>query len=133
MILRWVWVVLLCCASTASAQLIAPAEADIVIAEHHYFVTLVSGLTSHSLGSRTGLRLQAAAAETRCAIGNAPGSIRISAALTPTQQAKAMIHEAVHIAQTCDLRYLPMDERIAQDVSDMLTSVEGRFIMKELQ
>jgi hypothetical protein len=61
------------------------------------------------------------------------GRIVISSQLQPKQQAIAMIHETVHIAQTCDKRALPVDEKIAQDVSDLFDSPEGLFIMKELR
>jgi hypothetical protein len=78
------------------------------------------------------LRIVHVASETTCGDAEIPGSIAVNTDLTPMQQAKGLIHETVHIAETCDKRNLPVDERIAEDVSDLFDSPEGPFVVKEL-
>ena len=73
------------------------------------------------------------AGSTLCPTDDHPGYITISARLTPHQQAKTLLHEVVHVAEHCDHRSLDVEERIAQDVSDLLDSSEGSFVLDGLK
>ena len=128
----WVCAALVALAGCLQAQLVVPVDAVVTIAGRPYTVALVPVLVSHGAGGSVASRLQPVAADSVCPVDAQAGAIRISSGLFPMQQAKALIHEVVHIAQTCDDRDLPVDERIAQDVADLLNSAEGRFILKEL-
>lgn len=46
-------------------------------------------------------------------------SVRVSPGITRQQQAKAIVHEFVHVGMTCDSRDINKEERIAQAVSDL--------------
>lgn len=93
------------------------------------FLDAVYGPAEISHGA---IRIVPVASKSLCGSDGANGQIVVSSSLTPKQQAKALLHEVIHIAQSCDNRRLPVDERIAQDVSDLLDSSEGPFILKEL-
>ena len=73
------------------------------------------------------------AGTTVCPDGIHPGRIAVSGRLTARQQAKAILHETVHAATLCDPRNLSAEERIAQDVADLLASPEGRFVLDGLR
>lgn len=113
------------------AQLIVPSDTDIVIAGEHYIVSFAKDLIG-PVYKADGIRLERVASEVVCPVAGLHGQIRISSELIPAAQAKALIHEVTHLAQTCDKRDLPVDERIAQDVSDLLNSAVGPFVVKEL-
>jgi hypothetical protein len=114
------------------AQLIVPANTTVIIAGGSYSVVFEKDVFG-PVRSKNGIALTPVAAAVTCPVGMMAGRIVISSQLQPKQQAIAMIHETVHIAQTCDKRALPVDEKIAQDVSDLFDSPEGLFIMKELR
>jgi hypothetical protein len=122
---------LFCCVSFCSAQMVVPVDAHIQIAGQSYLVQLTYGLVSGVDFNGT-LHLTHASADSLCAVDGHSGLLRVSSTLTPKQQAKALVHEVVHIAQTCDLRDLSADERIAQDLADLFDSKESGFLMKEL-
>lgn len=114
------------------AQMVVPlSPVWVTIGGAHYAIYIVTGVRGPQSGPQ-GIQLTNAAAEVRCAQGG-DGAMMIDAELSPVQQAKAMIHETVHIAETCDLRNLPLDERIARDVADLLAGAEGRFILREVE
>lgn len=113
------------------AQLIVPSDTDIVIAGEHYAVSFEKDLIG-PVYEADGLHLKRVASEVVCPVVGLHGQIRLSSDLVAAAQAKALIHEVTHLAQTCDKRDLPVDERIAQDVSDLLNSAVGPFVMKEL-
>jgi len=121
-----------CLVGCAQAQMVVPSSSIIVITGASYAVSFVPGLTG-PVRAPSGIRMVVVASEVVCAVPGRNGWIRVSADLMPVQQAKALLHETVHIAQTCDMRELPVDEKIAQAVADLLNSAEGRFVLKELQ
>lgn len=131
MLLRLVLFVALPC--SAFAQMVVPAsEASVAIGGQSYRISVVSDLEGPVRGE-DGLRIGTVAGVTVCPNGAVPGRVEIAAQLAPIQQAKAMIHETVHIAMTCDRRDLEVDEKIAEDVSDLLNSAEGGFVLRELR
>ena len=112
-------------------ELIVPSDGVVTIAGNLYSVDFVPGLTGPVTGS-TGLALQPVSSEVLCPVDIQSGLIKVDAGMLAVQQAKALIHETVHIAQTCDHRDLILDERIAQDVADLMSGAEGRFVLQEL-
>ena len=120
------------CGLGCAQRLIVPAQhAEIVIGDGTYVVDFNSGLMG-PVREGEDLRIEPVASEVTCGDVNTSGVIEVSSDLLPQQQAKALIQEVVHIAQTCDKRDLPVDERIAQDIADLLNSSEGSFVMREL-
>lgn len=119
------------CAYGASQSMVVPSAMTIQIAGSHYSVSFVDNLTGPAR-IKNGIILKAAASMVTCPVGAENGRIRLDAKLTPSQQAKALIHETVHIAEGCDKRALPVDEKVAQDIADLFDSGEGRFVVKEL-
>jgi hypothetical protein len=124
-------VVLFSTVLSVHAQLIVPSDAEIVIAGEHYTVSFETGLIG-PVYKADGIHLARVASEVVCPVAGLYGQLRVSSELIPAAQAKALIHEVVHISQTCDKRDLPVEERIAQDVSDLLNSAVGPFVVKEL-
>jgi hypothetical protein len=111
--------------------MVVPAQMTIQIAGARYSVSFVDNLTG-PVRTKNGIVLRAASSTVTCPVGSQNGKIRLSTKLQPGQQAKAFIHETVHIAEGCDKRALPVDEKIAQDVADLFDSSEGRFVVREL-
>jgi hypothetical protein len=122
-----------CCVMSLEAygQLVVPTATTVLIAGSRYQVSFVSGLIG-PVRVADGIEMLPVASEVVCSSDGQDGWINVSADLTQLQQAKALIHEVVHIAQNCDKRDLPVDERFAQDISDLINSPEGKFILKEL-
>lgn len=46
-------------------------------------------------------------------------TVHVSPGITRQQQAKAIVHEFVHVGMSCDTRKIGVDERVAQVVSDL--------------
>lgn len=122
----------LCAAVMVYGQLLVPVTSAVTIAGAFYTISFERALLG-PVSIPAGIRLESVSSQVVCPFPGVPGRIRVSADLFPKAQAKAFIHETVHIAQTCDMRDLPVDEKIAQDVSDLLDSPEGGFILKELK
>jgi hypothetical protein len=112
--------------------MVVPQATVIQIAGAHYSVSFEQHVAG-PVRSKKGIVLSPASATVTCAVGSADGRIVVSSQLQPKQQALAFIHETVHIAERCDNRKVAVDEKIAQDVSDLFDSPEGLFIMKELR
>jgi hypothetical protein len=118
--------------AAVAVDLILPHDVDVRVGGMSYRINLqpvVTGPMRH--GDK--LNLANASSRMRCPNGTVPGEIAVSTQLTPLTQAKAIIHETIHIATDCDKRSLPIDEKIAQDVSDVLQSSIGPFVVRELQ
>jgi len=112
--------------------IVVPAPLRVEIGEESYEIELVPGLEAPASDNGFNLQLRYVASELICPNGGS-GLMKISSDLNRLEQAKAMIHETVHIAENCDDRDLAVDERIAQDIADLLQSPEGAFIVEELR
>jgi len=120
------------CGAAAAQHLLVPASyTEIVIGGGMYDVSFDPDLRG-PVRNGVNLTVELVSSEVVCSDGGISGAIHVSSSLIPAQQAKALIHETVHIAQTCDKRFLPVDERIAQDIADLVNSIEGPFVLKEL-
>lgn len=113
-----------------AAQLMVPASQPLHIAGGVYEIRWVDGITAAQRSDVGPLRLTAAASTVLCEAGG--GVISVDSHLSPPQQAKALIHEVVHIAQHCDHRRIAVEERVSQDVADLFDSPIGPFVIREL-
>ena len=116
----------------AAVQLMVPHNVDVQIGGQPYhilFQETVLGPQNHF----DTLAIRPVASRVRCATVVMPGEIVFSSKLSLKEQAKAIIHEAVHVGQTCDWRNMATDERVAEDVSDVMQSPIGPFLVEELK
>ena len=115
----------------SQALIIPPAHTFVWIAGQRYDVRISDQLEGPV--SKGGiLNLELIDGYSRCSVAGTPGAIGVNSTVMPVTQAKVLIHEVIHIAQSCDKRNLPLDEKIAEDVSDLFNSPLGPFVIKEL-
>ena len=124
---------LLLWATLAQAQLMVPRSAELSIGGDRYAIAfssvVIGAVQDRDDGS---LQMKKSDASVICADATDEGTITIRSGLQPVQEAKALIHETVHIALTCDRRPFAWDERIAQDVADLIDSPIGPFVLRYL-
>lgn len=116
----------------SDAQLTVPQSADIQIGGSTYVVKFTEDLAG-PVNSAAGVELRHIASEVTCPVDSLKGEIQISADLSKVKQAKALVHETVHIAQNCDKRDISLDERVAQDLADLVNGPEGYFVISEFK
>lgn len=113
---------------------IFPNDAVIKLPTGKYGLTLCPGLCP-VLENQVGVAVLSYkdVGRTVCAVDEQQGTIYVSAGLTRRAQAKVLIHEVVHTAVDCDLRDLPIDEKIAQALAALTDSSAGIFVLEALK
>ena len=117
----------------SAAVVVFPVDTQVVLLENVYGLHLCTGQCRTLVPDKQGALVAVSAdAYSRCGVRSVPGSINVSSSLTRHEQAKALIHEAVHIAQDCAVYPADTGERISIAISDLLESQAGHFIEQAL-
>jgi hypothetical protein len=105
---------------------VLPQTSQVSLSGQTYAITLASGDGPYTAKGP-------AAATSLCPAGDNPGEIQIGSKLTLRQQAKALVHETVHVAVRCDERNIAAGEKVAEAIADLLESSDGQFVIEGLK